>query len=98
MLSLAQCGYQGFGSPKEIDKQKVTIELMKMQVFKERSDSAEKIMEHIASTLAGAGVSFKLKKCYTIEFANDKLEHEELKKKAESFVEFFGGDSIVFEN
>ena len=55
-------------------------------------------MERIAGSLAGAGISFKLKKSYTIEFTNDNPAYEEMKKEAESLVNTFGKEQVVFSN
>ena len=55
-------------------------------------------MERIAGSLTGAGISFLLKKSYTIEFMNDKPEYEEMKKEAESLANTFGKEQVVFSN
>ena len=55
-------------------------------------------MERIAGSLTGAGISFMLKKSYTIEFTNDNPEYEGMKKEAESLVNTFGKEQVVFSN
>ena len=90
--------FTGFGVPNEQTKVKFQTGLMKREVFKELSESQENIMERIAGNLAGAGISFLLKKSYTIEFMNDKPEYEEMKKEAESLVNTFGKEQVVFSN
>ena len=90
--------FTGFGTPNEQTKVRFQTGLMKKEVFKELSESQENMMERIAGSLAGAGISFKLKKSYTIEFMDDKPEYEEMKKEAESLVNTFGKERVVFSN
>ena len=90
--------FTGFGSPNEQTKVRLQTELMKKEVFKELSESQENVMERIAGSLAGAGISFKLKKSYTIEFTNDNPAYEEMKKEAENLVNTFGKEQVVFSN
>jgi len=87
-----------FGTPNEQTKVRFSTELMKKEVFKELSESQENVMERIAGSLTGAGISFVLKKSYTIEFTNGKPEYEEMKKEAESLVNTFGKEQVVFSN
>jgi hypothetical protein len=90
--------FTGFGTPNEQTKVRFQTGLMKKEVFKELSESQEKVMERIAGSLTGAGISFKLKKSYTLEFTNDNPEYEEMKKEAESLVNTFGKEQVVFSN
>ena len=90
--------FAGFCSQNKQDIVKLRTELLKQSVFKEVSQSQENVMERIAGSLAGAGISFMLKKSYTIEFMNDKPEYEEMKKEAESLVNTFGKEQVVFSN
>ncbi|MBQ6481705.1 MAG: hypothetical protein IJI45_11350 [Anaerolineaceae bacterium] len=90
--------FTGFGTPNEQTKVRFQTGLMKKEVFKELSESQENVMERIAGSLAGAEISFMLKKSYTIEFMNDKPEYEEMKKEAESLVNTFGKEQVVFSN
>lgn len=90
--------FAGFGSPNKQDIVKLRTELLKQSVFKEVSQSQENVMERIAGSLTGAGISFMLKKSYTIEFTNDNPAYEEMKKEAESLVNTFGKEQVVFSN
>ena len=84
--------------PDEQTKVRFQIGLMKRDVFKELSESQENVMERIAGSLIGAGISFRLKKSYTLEFTDENLEYEEMKKEAESLVNMFGKEQVVFCN
>lgn len=90
--------FTSFGTPNEQAKVRFQTELMRKEVFKELSESQENVMERIAGSLTGAGISFMLKKSYTIEFTNDKPEYEEMKKEAENMVNTFGKEQVVFSN
>jgi hypothetical protein len=90
--------FTGFGTPNEQTKVKFQTGLMKKEVFKELSESQENVMERIAGSLTVAGISFKMKKSYTIEFTNDNPAYEEMKKEAESLVNTFGKEQVVFSN
>lgn len=90
--------FTGFGTPNEQTKVKFQTGLMKKDVYQELSNSQEKVMERIAGSLTGAGISFKLKKSYTIEFTNDNPEYAEMKKEAASLVKTFGKEQVVFSN
>ncbi|MBO5629621.1 MAG: hypothetical protein J5965_11165 [Aeriscardovia sp.] len=90
--------FTGFGTPNEQTKVRFQIGLMKKEVFKELSESQENVMERIAGSLIGAGISFRLKKSYTLEFTDENLEYEEMKKEAESLVNMFGKEQVVFCN
>ena len=90
--------FTSFGTLNEQSKVRFQIGLMEKEVFKELSESQENVMERIAGSLIGAGISFRLKKSYTIEFTNDNPAYEEMKKEAESLVNTFGKEQVVFSN